>query len=391
MLRLGLPTTVCVYDDPVEGFRGYIAYAGQENTLAAGGFRVQKGLTAETIEALAEAMKLKEQVLKLNVDGAKCGIDYDPCAPGKRDAMRRFLRFLRPHLDNRLSVGPDMGTTFSEIEALAREEGIATVKAAVGRAQGLSDDEVLRRLAILGETVDGMTLGERRSGHGLAHAVLAVLRHVAPRGARSTVALHGFGTLGRGAAVTLARHDVSFLAVADEWGSARRAGGLDVEALLALPRPASVVELPGDVEIAGPADVFAEDADVLVLAALEDAMTEEQAAHVRARAVVVGANHGLGHGVEALLHERGILVVPDFIGGSGGSASMDALFASPDRPTAEEVLVRQERISHMLIDRLIGRMARDGAGPRAAAMSLAAEADDLPPSARPYGLRLVAG
>ena len=78
-------TELLLYEDPEEGFRGFLAYAGGSAPLAAGGFRVQLGLRGETIVALAEAMALKERVLALNVDGAKCGIDYDPASPGKHD------------------------------------------------------------------------------------------------------------------------------------------------------------------------------------------------------------------------------------------------------------------------------------------------------------------
>ncbi len=162
-------TELLLYEDPEEGFRGFLAYAGRSAPLAAGG---QRGLRGETIVALAEAMALKERVLALNVDGAKCGIDYDPASAGKHAAMRRFLRFLAPHLDDRLSLGPDIGTAFDEIEALARQEGISSVKAAIARAQGLPEPEVLRRLELLDEPVGPLTLGQRRAGHALAEATL---------------------------------------------------------------------------------------------------------------------------------------------------------------------------------------------------------------------------
>ncbi len=79
----------------VEGFRGWVAFAGSERRLTAGGLRVQPGLTQETLVALAGAMTLKERLLGLGVDGAKAGIDYDPWSPGKHEALVRFLRFLR--------------------------------------------------------------------------------------------------------------------------------------------------------------------------------------------------------------------------------------------------------------------------------------------------------
>ncbi len=122
---------------------------------------------------LTEAMTLKERLLGLAVDGAKAGIDYDPQAPGKAEAMRRFLRFLRTHLLERLSLGPDMGTTWPEIEDVARQVGLVSVEGAIARAQELGDDDVRARLRLLDAEIDGATLGERRAGHALAHAALS--------------------------------------------------------------------------------------------------------------------------------------------------------------------------------------------------------------------------
>ena len=76
-------TIVRSFEDAPAGVRGWLAYDGEARPLAVGGCRLQRGLTAELLEALAARMTLKERVLGLNVDGAKCGLDYDPCAPGK--------------------------------------------------------------------------------------------------------------------------------------------------------------------------------------------------------------------------------------------------------------------------------------------------------------------
>ncbi|MDP8969539.1 MAG: hypothetical protein M3N52_03380, partial [Actinomycetota bacterium] len=164
-----LPSTesgITLFDhrDPVTGAAGFLAYDGRHNPLAAGGFRVQSGLRAATVVQLAQTMTHKQQLLGLAVDGAKCGLDLDPRDPGKREAMRRFLRFLRPHLLDRFSMGPDMGTSWSEVEELAREEGLPTVKIAIARAQGLPEREVCARLALLDRIFGGLTLGQRRAG-----------------------------------------------------------------------------------------------------------------------------------------------------------------------------------------------------------------------------------
>lgn len=83
--------------------------------------------------------------------------------------------------------------------------------------------------------------------------------------------------------------------------------------------------------------------DVVVLAACEGAITVEQARELPARVVVVGANLGLSRIVEEVLHFHEVIVVPDFVSGCGGSASMDALFGAPQCPSPDQVLAGTAR------------------------------------------------
>lgn len=99
-------------------------------------------------------MTFKQQVLGLGVEGAKCGIADDPERDGKARAMRRFLQSLRPWLEECYSIGPDMGTSFGEIESVARSLNTPSVKLAAGRAQGLNDEETIRRIDLLDDQVE---------------------------------------------------------------------------------------------------------------------------------------------------------------------------------------------------------------------------------------------
>lgn len=380
--RLPAAPVVFRYRDPVAGFAGYLAIDGQHNRLAAGGFRVQPGLGAQMMVRLAQAMTLKQRLLGLGVDGAKCGIDFDPADPGKRGAMRRFLRFLRPHLLTRLSMGPDMGSEWHEIECLARAEGVPSVKIAIAGAQGLSREEVLYRLRLLDVDAGGATLGQRRAGHGLAHAALAATG--ARQGAGLRVAVQGFGTLGRATVQSLAEAGARIVAVADEHGALVDPGGLDVARLLSLaPQKPLAAAWPG--RCADRDTLFGASVDLLVLAACQDAMSAEQAAALPAgvRAVVVGANLGLTPEVEAVLARRGVVVVPDFVGGCGGSASMDALFGPSGCPTPDEFLDRIGDSMRALVRRVLNRAASAGLTPRAAALELCVESH---PRKTPYGV-----
>jgi glutamate dehydrogenase (NAD(P)+) len=190
------------YTDPVDGFQGWLAYDGRSAPLAAGGCRAQPGLTAAELAVLAERMTLKQRMLGLNVNGAKCGIDYDPRSAGRPAALGRFLAFLRDELHERFSMGPDMGTEWQELQRLAIDAGIPSTKYAIRRAQGLTKEEFFARMIRLDEPAGLLALSGRRAGHALAHAVIGAARATGVTGPVSC-ALQGFGTLGRAAACTL--------------------------------------------------------------------------------------------------------------------------------------------------------------------------------------------
>lgn len=357
---------VVCYTDPLEGWQGWLAVCGDGHRLAAGGLRMEPGVSESTVVHLAEAMWLKQRLLGLAVDGAKAGIDRDPNLPGKPEALCRFLGFLHPHLMDGLSLGPDVNMTWTELEESAHKVGIPSVKFAVARAQGLDEADFAARLRLLDADVDGATIAERRAGHALAAATLEAIEAAGLSKPGVRIGIQGFGTLGRAAAMSLTESGLTPTSVTDAHTclSVHEEDGVAVPD--ALP-PQRLCDLP---------------MDVLVLAACEDAISVERAARLDLSAVVVGANLGLAPAVEELLHRRGILVVPDFVGGCGGSASVDAIFGPPECPSPEQVLDSLRRRVRALVRQMF-ELSRDrGVTPREAALLMSRR--KVPPG-KPYG------
>ena len=323
----------------------------------------------------------------MRVDGAKSGIDYDPSSARKHEAMRRFLLAIRPYLRERYSMGPDMNTTLPEIDSILQTIGIPSAKMAVAAAQGLSLEHFQARYRTLQEKVDGYTLGRRRSGHGVAMACLAALEHlgIPPREAR--VSLQGFGSLGSGTAISLYRAGVKIIAIADKEKCllCRNERGINIEQVLEhtsgtlLPR----LSRP-DWEYDCAEAIFTVPADVMIPAAVENAIDCQRARTLPARAVVEGANLAAGPEAERILNQRGILVVPDFVAGSAGSLSVDGLFGPPEPPSARQVLEHVERRMRAIVSEVIRRSRRDGCTTREAALAICSEVIPEPDS-RPYG------
>lgn len=375
---------VLEYTDSVTGCAGYLVYDRMDCRLAAGGCRVQPDLTAATLGALAARMTIKQRVLGLNVDGAKCGLAYDPRAADRDEVLQRFLHWMRDALLRRYSMGCDMGTQFDSLERLAANVGVASVKYAVKTAQEFTDAEFRRRLALLHAPVGRYTVGQRRAGHALAAATITAARAVGHRAHGLHVGLQGFGNLGRAAAESLIEAGAHVIALADEHGCIVNPHGLDIPAMLASDKSRPVPRLSGhSLRLPGSA-LFDLPVDVLVLAGGADVMTPEQAAVLPIPVVVVGANYGLGACTERILIDRGTLVVPDFVGGAGGSASMEALFGPETTPSPEGVLDLLAALMNELVSDIVSGARTRGVAPSQVAADIAASAV-VSPDRRPYG------
>lgn len=376
--------SVLEYDDPETGVRGWLAYDDDTSPIAAGGCRVQPLIDRDTLVQLAERMTLKQRVLGLNVNGGKCGIDFDPRSDGKAEALGGFLRFLRDELTHRFSMGPDMGTQWTELQGIAVRNGIPSVKYAIRAAQGLTEEEFFGRMGLLEEQVGMLTLAQRRAGCVLAHTALAAAK-VAGASRGVSVALQGFGNLGRAAAASLVEEDsVRVVAISDEYGCVVNSAGLDLVTMLSRKQGLPVQELGVTGERRSTDSVFQVEADVLILAANQDALSVEQAAVAPIGAISVGSNYGLNPAAEEVLGRRGVVVVPDFIGGIGGSASMEAVFGPRTRPSPKTVLDSLARMSRDLVADLCGTAHQHGVSNAEAAQVLADRAH-VSKDAPPYG------
>ena len=143
------PELIVEYTDPLEGFKGWAVIDALSHNLCAGGVRVQKGLTLDCVRHLARNMTIKMLIAGIRADGAKCGIDYDPHSPGKKEALYRFLRAIRPYILERYSLGPDLNTRMCELENIAERLSIPAVKMAIAKAQGFDLPSFLKRYRTL--------------------------------------------------------------------------------------------------------------------------------------------------------------------------------------------------------------------------------------------------
>lgn len=380
------PALVIEYTDAQEGFKGWLVIDTLDHRLCAGGMRVQVGLTRDKLARMARNMTCKMRICGLRVDGAKSGIDYDPALPGKHAAMARFLEAIAPYVRQRYSMGPDMNVDMAELDTIGKTLGLDSVKMAIAGAQGWDISYFDERYRVLQKNVDGMPLGRIRVGYGVAVAALAVLSYLGIPAEKARVAIQGFGAVARAAAFGLDRKGVKIIALADQAKCviSETDRGLDIKQLLQTQGTLLPDSGYGEgVRLAERGKLFDVPADILIPAAVENGVTEDAAGKLGVRAVVPGANLALGDEAYTILQQRNILALPDLLTGSGGSLSMEGLFAPDTHPEPADVLAHVEKRMTELVRGIIDRSRHDRVSPTRAALLTCSEV--VPQKGRPYG------
>ncbi|MFD0025704.1 Glu/Leu/Phe/Val dehydrogenase dimerization domain-containing protein [Streptomyces sp. NPDC058382] len=389
------PLISLTWTDHVTGHRGHLVVDRLVRGVSSGGLRMRAGCTLDEVAGLARGMTMKE-ALHFDADrtgaryiplgGAKGGIDCDPRDPAAYGVLVRYLRAMRPYVENVWTTGEDLGLSQDLVDRAAGEAGLVSCVQAV---YPLLDDEraARRRLAdAFTVEVDGIGLDALVGGCGVAEAALAALDRAGVAHAGARVSLQGFGTMGGATARFLARAGLRVVAVADVKGTITNTAGLDVEALLAARDSYGTVDRGAlretDREL--PADAWlGQDVEVLVPAAVSYAVDATNQARIRARWVVEAANMPVLPEAEELLKERGITVLPDVVVNSGTNAWWWWTLFGDIGPDADEAFAHTRSSMRALVDLVLTRASADGCTPRAAAHAVVA--DRLPVMAERFG------
>jgi glutamate dehydrogenase (NAD(P)+) len=245
---------------------------------------------------------------------------------------------------------PDMGTD---------EECMAWVRDEIGRAVGLPRE------------LGGIPLDQiGATGWGIAQATKVALRHCDFELAGARLVLQGFGAVGRHAARFLTERGAVLVGVADSHGSVTNPRGLDLDALLRLKQAGrSVREYSNGTQL-GPDGVIVADCDIWIPAARPDVINDDNVHRLKAQVIVEGANIPLTAGAERVLHQRGVLCVPDFVANAGGviCAAMEYHGANE-----QDVFASIEEKVHRNTELVLNAADRRGVLPRTAAIELAGE------------------
>jgi len=298
-------------DGSLRVFNGYRVQHSGARGPAKGGIRYHPSVDAGEMQALAEIMTWKTALVDIPFGGAKGGIACDPTklSAGELERLtRRYVsrihRFIGPFRD---IPAPDVNTN-AQVMAWILDEYSSRhgYSPAVVTSKPIELGGIRGRAAATGNGV-GMVLAEHMKTRGRS---LSGLR----------VAIQGFGNVGSNAAAFIEQQGGEIIAVADVYGGILCGGSrpLRVHDLNEHVRlTGSVVGFPGTVAIDND-ELIALPCDVLIPAALENALTGGNAADVRASVIVEGANLPTTAAADRILRDRKIDVIPDLLANAGG-------------------------------------------------------------------------
>jgi len=296
-------------DGSVHTFRGYRVQHNGARGPFKGGLRFHPGTDLDEVRALASLMTWKSALLDLPFGGAKGGLTLDPSSLSSREleaATRSFTHaisgIIGPHAD---ILAPDVNTD-------ARVMG--WVMDAYSSQAGWSPAVVTGKPLELG----GVPGRVEATGRGVVSITVSTLAALGQTLTGKRLIVQGFGNVGRHVAQFAADQGAVVVAVSDVSGGRHAPKGIDVPALLAEAAPGLLLKEVRAGDFITNEELLSLKCDILIPAALENAIDGTNASAVKAPLVVEAANHPITPEADVVLRDAGVTVVPDILANAGG-------------------------------------------------------------------------
>jgi glutamate dehydrogenase (NAD(P)+) len=281
-----------------------------------GGIRYHPSVSRDETVSLAAAMSLKTALMNLPLGGAKGGIALDP----KLLSMRELERVTRRYVSEIFAfLGPDKDVPAPDVGTNAQVMAWVMDQYSIGIGHAVPGVVTGKPLAL------GGSLGrDSATGRGVVEAALLVCQANGTSLEGKRIVIQGFGNVGMWAARLAAGWGARIVGISDVGGVIASEKGIDVDALVHATQRGvgSVVDAGvGEVIARGverSTDVFGLPSDIAMPCALGSAVDVREAGLMTAKFVIEGANGPLTPGADAVLNERGVIIVPDIFANAGG-------------------------------------------------------------------------
>lgn len=296
------------------GNKTFPAFRVQHNSKLGpykGGIRFHPGVNIDEVRALATLMTLKTAAAGLPLGGGKGGVavNVKSLTPQEIETIaRQYARKLSNHLGPSIDIpAPDVNTDSRVMDWMVDE------------LEKVTGDN--HQATFTGKSIEngGSEGREPATGNGGSLALYEFLRAKKLDGKKLTVALQGFGNVGYYFARSLVNYpNLSLIAVSNSQNSWHNPEGFDIKQLPAnITRP-EMIPMFGNAKQLSPDNIVKTDSDILVLAALENAITADNVKTVKAKIIVELANGPISEGASEYLASKGVMVIPDILANAGG-------------------------------------------------------------------------
>lgn len=298
-------------DGSIQIFKGYRAQHCDAVGPTKGGIRFHQNVSLDEVKALSIWMTFKCGVVGLPYGGAKGGVIVDPqkLSAGELERLSRgYIRAIAPFVGADKDIpAPDVNTN-GQIMAWMSDE--------YNEIKGHSEPGMLTGKPI---SVGGSLGRTAATGRGVMITAQEVAKELGIDITKAKVVVQGFGNVGSNAARLLAQEvGAKVVAVSDVYGGIYCEDGLDLAAVdEAVQKYGTVTKTPG-VKAISNKELLELPCDILVPAALENQITVDNAADIKAKVVVEAANGPTTPDADKILRDRHIVLVPDILANSGG-------------------------------------------------------------------------
>jgi glutamate dehydrogenase (NAD(P)+) len=303
---------VAMDNGTIEVFTGFRVQHSIARGPAKGGVRYSPEVTLDEVRALASWMTWKCAVVNIPFGGAKGGIIVDPkkLTLGELEKLTRrytaeLIEFLGPEKD---VPAPDVNTN---------EQTMAWMMDTYSMHMRQTVTAV-----VTGKPINiGGSRGRREAtGRGVMIVCDEALKKLGMQPERTRVVIQGFGNVGSNAAKLMADNGYKVVGIAEYNGGLFNAHGIDIDALLEYrdrDGNRGINGFPG-AEPADPQELLVSECDILIPAAIENVITSQNAARVKARIICEGANGPTTAAADEILADKKVFVIPDILANAGG-------------------------------------------------------------------------
>ena len=275
-----------------------------------GGIRFAPDVDLGEVTALAMWMTWKCAIVGVPFGGAKGGVRINPMELSRAELQRVTRRFTMEIIN---VIGPEQDIPAPDLGT--NEQVMAWLMDTYSQHVGRSVPAVVTGKP---PALGGSVARREATGRGLMFLLPQAAEAAGIDPSNVSVAIHGFGNVGRYAAVAGHQMRHKIVAVSDISGAIYNPDGLDVEAAGKWVDEHRYLEGFPDAEFIDGDGVFGLECDVLVPAAIQGVLHKGNADEVKAKVVIEGANNPTTLEADDRLRERGIFIVPDILANAGG-------------------------------------------------------------------------